>query len=613
MTSPTKPPKQPLTQRLTQRISFGSSSGISDPEERFTRNVTIAFVAIIGIAAILAVVGLGYGYYDANLRPLANVSGSELGRGDWEARQDLEVYRLTRAEGLIRTGISDGSIDPELAERRLAEIAEGRQVAASAVMERLVDLTYQEQLAEKEGISLSEDELTAALAADGTAREARHVIALIIRAPEEESGLPATSEGRAEARVRAETALALIEDGAEIADLAEEYSPSTASSAGDLGYLERSDLTDPEWADAIFALQEGETTGIIEGTAGELLISSVTDIVPERPDPGFLAGVADAVGEDAHRRNVQLEALAAKLEDHIVEETLATDFEQVRLAEILVRGNTLTAPEDDEGTIRASHILYAPGDPLAGPVPEDDPGWEEARLEAEQAAEQLRKVVDPEARAEVFAVRAGFDSDGPTAVNGGDLGYFERAAMLPEFADAVFDDPDLQFADIVGPVRSDFGWHVIQFTDRKAPLADRLAEVEQALAADGADFSAVATALSDGPSAFEGGEMGWMRVADLDDLSAITLAATEVGDTTEPVEGDEGYFIYLKEEEAVRPLEAAAAARLAQTAFSEWYDVLRFEAEAEGLISIDDAIYAVAPPPRQRPAAPQAPMGDHPG
>ena len=58
--------------------------------------------------------------------------------------------------------------------------------------------------------------------------------------------------------------------------------------------------------------------------------------------------------------------------------------------------------------------------------------------------------------------------------------------------------------------------------------------------------------------------------------------------TTEPVDGDLGYYIYLKQDEAVQPLEPEAAARLGQSAFDDWYSELRLEAEDAGSISIDE-------------------------
>ena len=52
--------------------------------------------------------------------------------------------------------------------------------------------------------------------------------------------------------------------------------------------------------------------------------------------------------------------------------------------------------------------------------------------------------------------------DTGSAVEGGDLSFFGRGMMVKPFEDAVF---SAKKGDIVGPVESDFGWHVIYVTD----------------------------------------------------------------------------------------------------------------------------------------------------
>jgi len=616
MTSPTEPPKESIRVRISNRLSTDSSGRYIDSEARHTRNVTLLFVLLIAAVAVVAVAGLAYGYWESNLKPLANVGGAQVGRGEWEDRQQLEDFRLTRAEATIRSALADGTLDTDLASRRLAAIGNDRGAPPSFIMEELVGLLFQEQLAEEQGISLTGDEIEAALAADGTQPEARRVGALVIASAEQEIGLPLTPEGQADARSRAEEALAQLQDGTPVADLVEEYSPVTVDTEGDLGYIVEGEISEPTWSGQLFALEVDGITDIVEAQTGELLIGVVTDIAAEVPDPGFLDAVAEAVGADVHRRNVELEALASKLEEQITAQATDSDFEQVELAEILIEGNTFVDPVDDEGAVRASHILYQPeavdeaGVAIAvADVAEDDPAWDEAQLQAERAAGQLRAVEDPEARTGAFAGRARADSDGPTGVNGGDLGYFARADMVPEFADAIFDAEDPQRGDILGPVRSDFGWHVIMYDESRAPLAERVEVVEAALAEPSVEFAAVAEEYSDGPEALSGGETGWQVTEDLDEITALALSAIAIGETTVPVDGSAGFTIYQKLDEATRPLEPAEAALREATAFADWYDEQRFTAQDEGRLSIDDSVYEA-----ERVQAPvQLPAGGHGG
>ena len=215
-----------------------------------------------------------------------------------------------------------------------------------------------------------------------------------------------------------------------------------------------------------------------------------------------------------------------------------------------------------------------------------------AQAEADAAAADLRAIADVPGRMEAFAARAKAESDDTgSGANGGDLGFFVRSDMVPEFADAIFDAQDPQQGDIIGPVRSEFGWHVILFDEARGTLAERLAAVQEALAADGADFASVARELSDGPTAPEGGEIGWKVTEDLDEVAQLALTAIDVGAHTEPIDEQRGYAIYQKQEEATRPLDPADATLKAQTAFDEWYQEQRIAAEEAGDISIDGSVY----------------------
>jgi len=64
-----------------------------------------------------------------------------------------------------------------------------------------------------------------------------------------------------------------------------------------------------------------------------------------------------------------------------------------------------------------------------------------------------------------FATLAKERSTGPSAANGGDLGYFRRDQMVPAFAKAAFALQPGQFT--TEPVQTQFGWHVIMVVDRR--------------------------------------------------------------------------------------------------------------------------------------------------
>jgi len=57
-----------------------------------------------------------------------------------------------------------------------------------------------------------------------------------------------------------------------------------------------------------------------------------------------------------------------------------------------------------------------------------------------------------------------FSSDTGSGSQGGDLGWFGKGAMVPEFEDAAFNQP---IGEIGKPIKSQFGYHIIQVLDRR--------------------------------------------------------------------------------------------------------------------------------------------------
>ena len=93
----------------------------------------------------------------------------------------------------------------------------------------------------------------------------------------------------------------------------------------------------------------------------------------------------------------------------------------------------------NEEEVHARHIL----------VPTED--------EAKAILAQLKGGAD-------FAALAKEKSKDPGAAEGGDLGYFTKEQMVPEFAEVAFKLGKGQLSD---PVKTQFGWHIIKVEDKR--------------------------------------------------------------------------------------------------------------------------------------------------
>ncbi len=59
--------------------------------------------------------------------------------------------------------------------------------------------------------------------------------------------------------------------------------------------------------------------------------------------------------------------------------------------------------------------------------------------------------------------------------NGGDLGYFTKDQMVPEFSDVAF---KLDKGQISEPVKTQFGWHVIKVEDKRVKPVPNFEQVK---------------------------------------------------------------------------------------------------------------------------------------
>ncbi len=92
--------------------------------------------------------------------------------------------------------------------------------------------------------------------------------------------------------------------------------------------------------------------------------------------------------------------------------------------------------------------------------------------EGKKLHEQLKKGADFEKLAKEKSTDKGSGS------MGGELGWFSKEKMVPEFADAAF---KLKKGEISEPVKSEFGWHIIKLEDRRPVQMPSFEEAKEGL------------------------------------------------------------------------------------------------------------------------------------
>jgi peptidyl-prolyl cis-trans isomerase SurA len=167
---------------------------------------------------------------------------------------------------------------------------------------------------------------------------------------------------------------------------------------------------------------------------------------------------------DAARDAVRRQTLMAEVLRYKVKARKVSDEE--------VQAAYATEAQNAQYEVRARHIFV--------PLPQGATAAQQAAAQA-RAEQALRRVK----AGETFALVARELSDGPTAKQGGDLGYFRHGLMLPAIEQAAF---SLKPGEVSPVIRTSSGFHLVTVEDRRAipakPLADVKEELRSRLASD---------------------------------------------------------------------------------------------------------------------------------
>jgi len=163
---------------------------------------------------------------------------------------------------------------------------------------------------------------------------------------------------------------------------------------------------------------------------------------------------------DARRRNLhqqqEFKDQMARIENQVLQRMVLskTIKEVVSDADVRSRYKKSAKERAASGQVKARHILV------------------ETEDKAKAVIADLKKGGD-------FAALARERSTGPSASDGGNLGFFGRGQMVPAFEAAAFKLKKGAFTET--PVKTQFGWHVILVEDRKKSEVPSFEDLEQFL------------------------------------------------------------------------------------------------------------------------------------
>ena len=200
--------------------------------------------------------------------------------------------------------------------------------------------------------------------------------------------------------------------------------------------------------------EAGQIPPMSEGAKRDYLVAFLTDmlLVSKAAEEQKLGDTPDYQRKlEFARKKLLMSALLGK-----VGSTAVTDDAMKKVYDDAVK----QMPAEEE--VHARHILIRA-----------DAGDEKASKAAE---DKIKAVIVRLNKGEDFVKVAGEVTEDPSGkANGGDLGYFGKEQMVPEFADAAF---GLDKGKISQPVKTQFGWHVLKVEDKRTKPAPSFDEVK---------------------------------------------------------------------------------------------------------------------------------------
>jgi parvulin-like peptidyl-prolyl isomerase len=549
-----------------------------------TALTNLSFVVAIGLTGALLVGVAGYSVYDSTWAPAVQVNDAGFNKAEAKARAEVTAFQIALQGSRIRARVAAGTMTNSVGDAALQSLNEQAEGISNQVTTDMVDTLLIRDLAAANGVTADPTVVASEWTKETTLPELRLFRRITINVANDPTTKKPTDATRAAAKAKAEAILAEIKAGGDFATVAKRDSDDAYAETGGLvGWSAQSeDPTDDPGYEAAWALTpstDGSTlplTAVIANSDDQFVIFRLDKFQAAKLDPDFDKQVSDAgIDRGLYERMAEERALRIALSEKITAQLLVSPVEQREVSYVAA-----TIPETDAEQVQVSHILFSPNDDpnTAGDLDPTDPAWAAAEKEANDLVARLKN-------GSSFETEAKESDDKTSGADGGLLAWAPEGTYVPEFDTAIWAD-GVKSDDILGPIKTQFGYHVIKFDARRASLKDRLDELATSLAVAGVDFKEAAATATNTIEELTFASPGFVPKYTVNPELGAVVWGLKAGGTSAVVESSNTYLIVHVDGVEMRELTADQIDGITASGFSIWLDLYRSAAR----VAIDGAV-----------------------
>jgi parvulin-like peptidyl-prolyl isomerase len=553
-------------------------------DELRTQQLTVAGFAIaIAVAIGIFAATAWNDHYDAHLRPVAAVGAVTYTVDDLTDRIDVISSELQATYLDLQEHL--GGVRDSIIQQSLQAIQDELSGLAASAADSLVLGRVLANSAGRYGVSVSDEAVRAEVTRRRSFPERLKLSLITIHAlpGDAKPGARPTDADWARAEGEINDIADAIEGGDSFAVTAKEKSDDTSKLvSGSLSWIEADDPLYADYFTDVGIAARGDLVGPIKDDAGYHLLH-VDDRRAAGPNQR-LKDLLSAAGvtEAEYRAYVRGDLLKTTFRDYFTTTVMHPYQPQRHVAQIFIAAQ--------QGLPTAQQRLrHFRAQPLPGE--EDQSKATDAQWAAALARAEAFRVEAAKPDADWWELVTESD-DASNASRGGDLGWYDpvSSSFVPEFKRAV---AGLRVGGISEPVKTPFGYHIIEAVASRITAEVQADELVKALRADPDQFARLAKDQSeDAITAGKGGDLGWVipyqfereRLEPIYDL-------TEPDQISDPIKTATGIYIFkLLATAELRwvPSDQLASVRL--SGFNRWLTELR-----DGAATWTDPQFVVAP------------------